>query len=71
MKLLNHFGAIVSIAFFCGGIFLLWQFGLHGRGPALCAAASGSGFALSITLCMFQLRRRIDGLERQQNQSGE
>jgi len=64
MKLLNHVGAVVSLAMLAAGVFLLWKHGLSARGIRAFFAASVSAFCLSVTLQIFTLRRRIDALEK-------
>lgn len=65
MILLHKVGAIVSLAFVAVGFFQLWRLGLHGGGVSSLCAASGSAFALCLTLYVFHLRDRITALENQ------
>ena len=63
MKLLHTTGAIISLAFLAIGITQLYRLGLRDGGVQSLCAAAASGFALSLTLYVFDMRRRIKAVE--------
>ena len=68
MKLVQSFGAVISLAMLAAGVFLLWEDGLSRTGISSFLATAVSGFCLSITLQIFTLRHRIDALEQAKRQ---
>jgi hypothetical protein len=71
MQLLQKAGAAVSLGLIAAGAFPLWKFGLSSSSVAAFMGGAVSGFALSLTLYVFELRRRIAALERAVSSSSQ